>query len=94
MEIDVNTEKLNEYLKLLNEYIKKYEENFEDLFYEIEKVNSYWVGTDKDNFINLMNNEELNYELLITKLKKIEAFFSYSVNKYEGFFTNVDSVID
>lgn len=91
MNIEVNTKKIEDSLKLLDEYIKKYEDNLEDLFYEIEKVNSFWFGTDKDNFINFMNAEELNYELLISKLRGIENYFSMAVTKYNDFGNNVSS---
>lgn len=94
MDIEVNTKNIEISLKLLNEYIKKYKETIDDLFFEIEKVNSFWVGADKDTFVNIMNNEELNYEALITKIESIKAYFSMSVNKYNDFNNKIDSILN
>lgn len=94
MDIEVNTKNIEISLKLLNEYIKKYKETIDDLFYEIEKVNSFWVGADKDTFVNIMNNEELNYEELITKIENIKSYFSTAVNKYNDFNNKIDSMLN
>ena len=69
MNVDVNTNKVINLLKEYDEYISSYEDTLEDLFYELEKVNTFWNGADKDHFSLLMDEEELNYELLINKMK-------------------------
>lgn len=94
MNVEVNTNKIASLLKDYDNYVNSYEDVLENLFYEIEKLNSFWIGADKDEFTLLMDKEELSYELLINKMKALSVYYSLAANKYNKFYTSMSSEID
>ena len=72
MEIKINKNKLNKNINILEELINKYKENNIDMYKEITKIDSYWYGEEKDNFISNINDKERNnYLILSSYLNKI-----------------------
>lgn len=71
MEIKIDKNKLNKNINILEELINKYKENNIDMYKEITKIDSYWYGEEKDNFISKINDiERNNYIILSSYLNK------------------------
>lgn len=71
MEIKIDKNKLNKNINILEELINKYKENNIDMYKEITKIDSYWYGEEKDNFISKINDiERNNYIILSSYLDK------------------------
>ena len=76
MEIKIDKNKLNKNINILEELINKYKENNIDMYNEIIKIDSYWYGEEKDNFISKINDiERNNYIILSSYLDKILTIY-------------------
>lgn len=76
MEIKIDKNKLNKNINILEELINKYKENNIDMYKEITKIDSYWYGEEKDNFISKINDiERNNYIILSSYLDKILTIY-------------------
>lgn len=76
MEIKIDKNKLNKNINILEELINKYKENNIDMYKEITKIDSYWYGKEKDNFISKINDiERNNYIILSSYLDKILTIY-------------------
>ena len=76
MEIKIDKNKLNKNINILEELINKYKENNIDMYNEIIKIDSYFYGEEKDNFISKINDiERNNYIILSSYLDKILTIY-------------------
>lgn len=75
MDFFVDTKKVKENYKLLDDYINDYQNNGNDIFFELSKINSYWHGIDADNFIDLISNQKKNDVLILSLLSDISSIY-------------------
>lgn len=86
MNLNVDTEKINDECEKLLEYINNYEENNNNFFYELSKLTTYWNDGNTQTFLEKKNRQQLESLLIIENLKKISFFYSDVVMMYEKIF--------
>ena len=86
MNLNVDTEKINDECEKLLEYINNYEENNNNFFYELSKLTTYWNDGNTQTFLEKKNRQQLESLLIIENLKKISFLYSDVVMMYEKIF--------
>lgn len=87
MELNIDTAKIKENNKLLNKYIKGYEENSNDIFFELSKLSSYWKGTDANDYLDKINTQKKDNVLILNNLEELSEFYE-EIDKYYDKFKN------
>lgn len=85
MELNIDTTKIKENGKLLNKYIKEYEENNNDIFFELSKLDSYWKGIDSNEYLDKINIQKKDNTLVLNNLEELNDFYEEIYKYYDKF---------
>lgn len=85
MELNIDTTKIKENGKLLNKYIKEYEENNNDIFFELSKLDSYWKGIDANEYLDKINIQKKDNTLVLNNLEELNDFYEEIYKYYDKF---------
>lgn len=82
MQIDTNA--LIKDITLLEDYIKKYDDNFNEMFNELFKINEYYSENDSSELNKRINNMNSNNIMVLDILNKIVCFYKDVYNMYDN----------
>ena len=89
MEIRVDINKLNKDLVNFDKLISEYKDINIDIYKEINKLDSYWSGTNKDRFMEIVNKEKANYYKDIEIIDKVfNIYRSIGINYKDNIYYN------
>ena len=85
MQLNVNTAEVKSAKAKLKNAIRKYGDNNSNIFYELEKVNNCWFGSDANHFMANINSDRRAARDIITYLNNLDKICDSIISSYENF---------
>lgn len=87
MELNIDTQKIRETKKNIEQNINQLESLYEEMFdrlYKMPNTSSEWVGPSAIKYVNALKNEEKEYKLFILDLKSFSNYLENVADEYES----------
>lgn len=91
MTLIVDTNKISEEIKKLDKYIKEYNDNRYDIFYEISKLDSYWKDDNANYFKEKIAKEKNKCIQILDNMQKVNNFYKELEDNYKKVNNDGDS---
>lgn len=99
MTLIIDTKNISLETQNLDNYIKEYDDNIYDIFFELNKLNNYWKGQEFDSFEKNVSAQKFNNQLILENLHKYSALYKkvdtiYTQKKIEFDVQNKDNIMN
>ena len=84
MSLNINTNKVNNEIKILDKYIKEYKDNNYDLYFELSKLDNCWKGEDATFFMDKIKEEKTKNINLISSLENLSNYYKNVSSLYDN----------